>query len=132
MALITWCFALYGSAAPLQTDDRTEMAPEPECGGQRSVALPVENIRAPQDLLRPTSLPLRWTRTRTSGEGIGSDWGKALKNGHRVAKLAPWLRTARGRHRLHTLMYPEEGEAVLKAYLIQLGGLGSASPTLMG
>src|SRR3546814_9624025 len=65
--------------------------------GQRSVALPVENIRAPQDLLRPTSLPLRWTRTRTSGEGIGSDWGKALKNGHRVAKLAPWLRRSEER-----------------------------------
>src|SRR3546814_9560955 len=93
------------------------MAPDPECGGQRSVALPVENIRAPQDLLRPTSLPLRWTRTRTSGEGIGSDWGKELKNGHRVAKQAPWLRTARGRHRLNTLMYPEEGEEDLKAYL---------------
>src|SRR3546814_19256684 len=110
MALITWCFALYGSAAPLQTDDRTEMAPDPECGGQRSVALPVENIRAPQDLLRPTSLPLRWTRTRTSGAGIGSDWGQALQNGNRVAKLAPrrtgerevgeeWASTGRSRWR---------------------------------
>src|SRR3546814_14235984 len=83
MALITWCFALYGSAAPLQTDDRTEMAPDPECGGQRSVALPEENIRAPQDLLRPTSLPPSWTRTRPSGEGIGSAGGKGRKNGQK-------------------------------------------------
>lgn len=37
-----WGFALYGCAAPLQTDGRTEMAPDPVCGRQRSAALSVE------------------------------------------------------------------------------------------
>lgn len=36
--------------------------------------------------------------------GISPNWRKALENGHGVAKLAPWLRTARGDAALHNVI----------------------------